>query len=246
MDSKTGRKDRTNVAAERVLRSSSKRQWNKKEDALLVQCLHKLAKDPRWKGDNGTFRPDYLTQLEKMIETKLPQSDLKAYPYIDSRNDEDKCVTASKDVFNKWVKSYPSAKGMRNKGFPHFDDFVIIFGKDRATGQCAETPTDVVKANNRNEEEEFKNANQEIDEEKEATSVAARDSQCHTNTTPTSDRVRIKRKRSRSSDGFDELVDEIKKFGTTYEKTTEEISGITTFFKQEAHATERRANIFMT
>ncbi|XVF49148.1 hypothetical protein PTKIN_Ptkin03bG0245100 [Pterospermum kingtungense] len=97
-----------------------------------------------------------------MMETKLSQSDLKANPYTDSRvklmkrqyhaicemlsnasgfgwNDEDKCVTASKD-------SHPSAKGLRNKTFPHFDDFIIIFGKDRATGEGAETTADAVKA----------------------------------------------------------------------------------------------------
>ncbi|XVF56881.1 hypothetical protein PTKIN_Ptkin06aG0155900 [Pterospermum kingtungense] len=146
-------------------------------------------------------------------------------------NDENKCVTTLKDVFDEWVKSHPSAKGWRNKSFSHFDDFVIIFGKDKATGQFVETLADVVEADDQNEEEEFEDANQEIYEEKEATSVTAVDSQCHTDATPTSDRVGIRRKRSKSSDGFDELVDEIKKFGTPYEKTIEEISGIATFFK---------------
>ncbi|XVF71641.1 hypothetical protein PTKIN_Ptkin12aG0055500 [Pterospermum kingtungense] len=103
-----------------------------------------------------------------MMETKLPQSDLKADLHIDSRvklmeiqyhaicetlsnasgfgwNEEDKCVTTSKDVFDEWVK------GLRNKTFPNFDDFIIIFGKDRATGKCAETVADAVKASDRNE-----------------------------------------------------------------------------------------------
>ncbi|XVF47702.1 hypothetical protein PTKIN_Ptkin03bG0131900 [Pterospermum kingtungense] len=52
------------------------------------------------------------------------------------------------------------------------------------------------------------------------------------------------RKRSKSSNGFDELANKINKSEAAYEKTTDEISGITTFFKQEVEATERRANIF--
>ena len=37
----------------------------KQEDAILVRCLHVMAGDPKWKGDNGTFRSWYLNQLEK-------------------------------------------------------------------------------------------------------------------------------------------------------------------------------------
>ncbi|XVF44266.1 hypothetical protein PTKIN_Ptkin02bG0106700 [Pterospermum kingtungense] len=61
-------------------------------------------------------------------------------------NDEDKCVTASKDVFDEWIKSHPSAKGLRNKTFPHLDDFIIIFGEDRATEEGAESVADAVEA----------------------------------------------------------------------------------------------------
>ncbi|XVF61572.1 hypothetical protein PTKIN_Ptkin08bG0140800 [Pterospermum kingtungense] len=182
-----GRKGRTKVCAKRLLKSNSKRQWTKQEDVILVQCLHQLAEDLRWKKDNGTFRPGYLTRYEKMMETKFPQLDLKANPHIDSR--------------------------------------------DRPIGQCVETSADAVETDDRNEEDEFEDTNHEIGEEKEATYVAIEDSNCHTIDTPASDKVGIWRKRSRISDGFDELVDQIKKFGITYEKTMKEISRITTFFK---------------
>ena len=49
-------------------------QWIKNEDAILVQCLHVLADDPRCKEDNETFRTGYLIQLERMLETELPET----------------------------------------------------------------------------------------------------------------------------------------------------------------------------
>ena len=43
---------------------------------------------------------------------------------------------------------------MNNKPFPHFDDLVIIFGKDRATKEGAKTAADAVEEDN-DEDEEF-------------------------------------------------------------------------------------------
>ncbi|XVF74950.1 hypothetical protein PTKIN_Ptkin13bG0150700 [Pterospermum kingtungense] len=217
IESRRGRKTQSTLKAGRVLKSSSKHQWTKQEDAILVQCLHELANDPRWKGDNGTFQAGYLTQFEKMMETKLPQSDLK---------------------------SHPSAKGLRNKTFPHFDDFIIIFGKDRATGECAKTTADAMEASDRNEQDEFEDDNHDLEGEKESNFVTAEGSNCHTSTTPISARAELRRKRSRSSDGFSELVDQIKMFEAAYKKTAEEINGIATFFKQETDASEKRVKIF--
>ncbi|XP_044477557.1 uncharacterized protein At2g29880-like [Mangifera indica] len=145
-----------------------KRQWTKQEDAILIECLLILKESLHWKADNGTFRVGYLVQLEKMMEERLLSSGLKATPHIESRvkllkrqynainemienengfgwNDEEKCVTASKDVFDDWVRSHPNAKGLRHKPFPHYDSLVIVFGKDRATGAGAEIATDVVE-----------------------------------------------------------------------------------------------------
>ena len=37
-------------------------------------------------------------------------------------------------------------KGMRNKSFPYYEDWLVLFGKDRATGDLAEGPADFVAA----------------------------------------------------------------------------------------------------
>ncbi|KAK8553868.1 hypothetical protein V6N12_030849 [Hibiscus sabdariffa] len=147
---------------------ASKRMWTKQEDAALIECLLTLALDPHWKGDNGTFRSEYLSYIEKMLVTKLPTAQIRANPHIESRvkllkrqynalsemlnigsgfgwNEEEKCLTAPKDVFDDWVRSHPTAAGLRNKSFPFFDDLVQIFGKKRATGTATETTADAVE-----------------------------------------------------------------------------------------------------
>ncbi|KAK8490607.1 hypothetical protein V6N11_035049 [Hibiscus sabdariffa] len=157
-----------NQTVERTKPVTSKRMWTKQEDVALIECLHTLALDPHWKGDNGTFRSGYLSYIEKMLVTKLPTAQIRANSHIESRvkllkrqynalsemlnigsgfgwNEEEKCLTAPKDVFDDWVRSHPTAAGLRNKPFPFFDDLVQIFGKERATGTAAETAADAVE-----------------------------------------------------------------------------------------------------
>ncbi|KAL6285899.1 hypothetical protein ACE6H2_010289 [Prunus campanulata] len=141
--------------------------WTPIEDASLVEALNELCVGGYWKVDNG-FRSGYLGQLEKAMEQKLPGCGLKAVPHIESRvktlkkqtlaisdmltnssgfawNDEEKMVVCEKQVFDDWVKVHNSAKGLRNKPFPHYDTLVEVFGKDRANGKGAEGPAEVIE-----------------------------------------------------------------------------------------------------
>ncbi|KAE8667190.1 Histone H4 [Hibiscus syriacus] len=222
--------------------------WTKKEDAALVECLHILAEEPHWKADNGTFRSGYLSNLEKMLEIKLSTSQIRAHPHIESRvkllkrqynalsemlnigsgfgwNEEEKCLTAPKDVFDDW--SHPTTAGLRNKSFPFFDDFVHIFGKERATGITTKTTADAVE---------------HIDVEDNAFVDALleenglRDSESREDV--------ASKKRSRSDDGLTELVHEISKFDAAYREPAKEIKDITALLKKEAEGNDRRMLIF--
>ena len=53
---------------------------------------------------------------------------------------------------------------MRNKLFPYFDDFVIIFGKDRAIREGVETAVDAVEED-KDEDEKFVDATENYHEE---------------------------------------------------------------------------------
>ncbi|WOK99470.1 hypothetical protein Cni_G08182 [Canna indica] len=143
-----------------------KHRWTPEQDAALIDCMLDLKNDPFWSaGEGNNFKPEFLNQLEKMLEAKLPGCGIKAHPQIHSRHkllktqynaiydmlhqssgfgwDPNRCcVTCHQDVWDQWVKSHPNASGLQNKSFPHLDSLSIIFGKDRATRERAEDPTD--------------------------------------------------------------------------------------------------------
>ncbi|KAK9288234.1 hypothetical protein L1049_016683 [Liquidambar formosana] len=54
------------------------------------------------------------------MDAKMPTSEVKATPHIESR-------------------SQPATKGLYNKPFPHYNTLLEIFGKDRANGLGATT-----------------------------------------------------------------------------------------------------------
>ncbi|OMO94449.1 hypothetical protein COLO4_16328 [Corchorus olitorius] len=88
----------------------TKHVWTPK-DPVLLQLLLAMSVDPKWKCDNGTYRPGYLVELETRMKDKIPGCD-----------------------------GHPNAKGLRGKHFRYLDEWAQIFGKDKATGEHAEGP----------------------------------------------------------------------------------------------------------
>uniref|UniRef100_A0A803NQW5 Myb/SANT-like domain-containing protein n=1 Tax=Cannabis sativa TaxID=3483 RepID=A0A803NQW5_CANSA len=142
--------------AQQVLRTDEeekKYQRTTIEDSKLVECLLELVNSGRWKADNGTFKPGYLQQLERWMNEKVPHCRLKGQPHIESRIKilkkqfnaiSDMLKQASGFGWNEDLKVIQNARGLRSKTFPHYDDFVAIFGKDRANRQddLVGNPTD--------------------------------------------------------------------------------------------------------
>ncbi|KAL7199811.1 hypothetical protein ACSBR2_022001 [Camellia fascicularis] len=147
-----------------------RRFWNHHEEVFLITTMKDvIASNPRWKLDNNQFRAGFYNECEKKILSAFPGTDLRASPHIDSKikfwrkqyndlqdmlnmsgfgwNDEQKMVLVdSDDVWQNYVRRVPDAKGMRNRPFPFYEDWLILFGKDRATGELAEDPADAVAA----------------------------------------------------------------------------------------------------
>ncbi|GMI71014.1 hypothetical protein HRI_000770700 [Hibiscus trionum] len=201
-----------------------------------------------------------------MLATKLHTAEIRANPHIEFRvkllkrqynalskmlnigrgfgwNEEEKCLIASKDVFDDWVRSHPTAAGLRNKLFPFFDDLVQIFGKKRATGAGAEITADAVEKlaaednaflDALNDEDEGVKDSESIEE------IGASNCQASVAAATTMKREVSSKKRPHSDDGLSNLVEEIGKVGAAYQKTAESIAA---FFKREAEDNDRRMSI---
>ncbi|OMP12796.1 amino acid permease 2-like protein [Corchorus olitorius] len=58
--------------------------WTLAKDAVFLQLLLVMSVDPKWKCDNGTYRSEYLVELETRMKDKIPGCDVKGYPHIAS------------------------------------------------------------------------------------------------------------------------------------------------------------------
>ncbi|CAI9089246.1 OLC1v1023783C1 [Oldenlandia corymbosa var. corymbosa] len=145
--------------------------WTAEEDAKLIECMLELKQGGRFNGENGNgLRKGYQEELERMLREKLPEHGLKEKPHIESRcktmkkqyymiyevrnngqlsgfgwDDQKKCVTASADVWDDYLRANPECTFMRNKSFVYYDELTIIWGQDRANGNNAEAPADMVE-----------------------------------------------------------------------------------------------------
>ncbi|KAK2636675.1 hypothetical protein Ddye_031467 [Dipteronia dyeriana] len=145
--------------------SQNKRFWIEEDDNKLIELLLELNNDGRFKAE-GSFKPGHLKELEKKLHAKQPGCDLLAKPHIESRMKTLKtlkthfqivhdmltrpnCSGFGWDTEKKTVTvekpSHKEVAPYKLKSFLYYDKLSMIFGKDRATGQHAETPADIEK-----------------------------------------------------------------------------------------------------
>ncbi|KAG6502967.1 hypothetical protein ZIOFF_035256 [Zingiber officinale] len=234
---------------------STKRLWTKQEDAALVDCLVELSKDSAWKSENG-FRTGYLVHLEKLMAAKLPSSNLKATPHIESRYKLLKRqFHAITEMLNHssgfgWNDSHSAAIGLRNKEFPHLDDLMFVWGKDHATGANAETPADAVEEINLCDEE-VDTSNAEIfaesykgEESNDANQTIRKYETLDSSICPSNKKPTTRKRKGKADDALDDLVGEIHKYVIAVNKANEEMKGISTYFKKQTESGDRKMKIY--
>lgn len=80
-------------------------------------------------------------------------------------NDIKKCVEVdSNEAWMTYVQHDQDAKGWRDKHFPLYERLAFIFGKDRATGNVAETPSEMVQNVNQEEDEMENESSKSVNE----------------------------------------------------------------------------------
>ncbi|XP_058223063.1 uncharacterized protein LOC131332783 [Rhododendron vialii] len=149
---------------------AARRFWNKREEEFLLNTMKDLViENAMWKLDCGMFKGGFFKECEKKIILRFPGTDLRASPHIDSKiktwrkqynllqdmiqssgfgwDDSEKMVLVdSDDVWENYVRRVSDAKGMRNKPFPYYDDWLTLFGKDRANRNLAKALAETVAA----------------------------------------------------------------------------------------------------
>ncbi|KAF2290767.1 hypothetical protein GH714_015361 [Hevea brasiliensis] len=102
-------------------------------------------RDPKWKKENG-WKNGYLLRVEELINTKLPNSGLKASPHIDSRWKTLKAkYNAIADMLNKSGFGWDETRKMIQCKKSVYDEWRKLVGRDRATGKGVETFDDAIE-----------------------------------------------------------------------------------------------------
>ncbi|KAG6422496.1 hypothetical protein SASPL_119068 [Salvia splendens] len=143
----------------------SRRMWTTREEDILASSLIELVANG-WKSDNG-FRAGYLGRIEQRLREAFPNTDITATPHINSKIGAwkklykslsqilsrsgvgftaDFKIDCDDEQWEQIVKLDSNAKTMRDKAWTHWDQWVLIFGKDRAIGTNAEDIVDAARS----------------------------------------------------------------------------------------------------
>ncbi|KAA8541963.1 hypothetical protein F0562_023115 [Nyssa sinensis] len=208
----------------------NKKKWTENEDEKLIEAMFHAVNTGNHRADND-FKPEFYNVVERELNVKLPGAGIKAKPHIESRiktmkrdfnivydmlygpntsgfgwDNDKKCVVAESPVWEEYIKSHKGAAMFKNKSLPHFEELLIIFGKDRATGKNAETAADVVEELDKEGAENKTNTGDGLDENDASLSFAPTH---NTRTSSEEYSSQRRRRRSRSNDSFLEAIKEV-------------------------------------
>ncbi|KAL8482470.1 hypothetical protein ACS0TY_028589 [Phlomoides rotata] len=133
---------------------TSRRVWTYVEELELLGALKDLVVKGQ-KCDNG-FKSGYLLLLENVLILKFPGTDLKVRMSKVNvgvsgigLNSSTYHIDALPDVWDAYVKVDPTARGLKNKTFPFYQDWLDIFGNDHANGNDSQFYSDAVNEVNK-------------------------------------------------------------------------------------------------
>ncbi|KAL8474633.1 hypothetical protein ACS0TY_031183 [Phlomoides rotata] len=150
---------------ERVKVSRGRRSWSKTEEDALIMCLTNIVLEG-WKSENG-FKAGFQRELEKGMRKIIPATDIVANPHINSKihvwkkeygalsdllskseigwnSTTSMLEVEDEGVWESCKRTDPHVKGLRYKTWPYYPQWIEIFGKDRATGENAVDPIDII------------------------------------------------------------------------------------------------------
>ncbi|KAK5794571.1 hypothetical protein PVK06_035810 [Gossypium arboreum] len=110
---------------------SIRKHWIDEEDRISVQLLVELYHIGNHNANCG-FKKGHLLVLERMHTSDFGWDSAR------------KVVTIEQAIWDEFFKSYKNAP-FNNRTLPYFEDFSMIYDKDRATGKDAQTTTNVIE-----------------------------------------------------------------------------------------------------
>ncbi|TXG70064.1 hypothetical protein EZV62_004999 [Acer yangbiense] len=142
---------------------------------------------------------------------------------------------AEKIVFDEWVRSHQTAKGLRNKPFPYYEELGTVFGRDCANGQGAMGFSEMV--------EEIGNEDDQHNDDDPFYPSDELNGNVNISSTniPLTQSSKKGKKRSRNENLIvDFLKDSVKEFGNMQTATSDSIRRLADCFQFEADGATRR------
>ncbi|KAL6503823.1 hypothetical protein OROGR_025746 [Orobanche gracilis] len=157
---------------------ADRRSWTTNEGDLLITILQDIVINGG-RGDNGSFRSGTYEVVVSKMREKIPrismtskhvQNKIKrlkdkysaAYDMLNTSgfgwNDANQCVTVeAPDILEEYLKKHPNKNYTANKPFPAYERLKLVFGKDRASGNMAESAIDALENMNAENDDDFEN-----------------------------------------------------------------------------------------